>query len=109
VAPQEHKLVYSSHPKPQAEPEPEPGGLPPLGQRVNVRRETQGRNGKTVTALWGFQSSDRQLQELGKALRKALGTGGSAKDGRVEIQGDKVAAVLGWLAKAGYKAVKAGG
>jgi translation initiation factor 1 len=109
MAPQEHKLVWSSHPAPEAPALPEAGGLPPLGQRVNVRRETQGRNGKTVTALWGFQSSERQLQELGKALRKALGTGGSAKDGRVEIQGDKVAAVLAWLDKAGFKAVKAGG
>jgi translation initiation factor 1 len=109
MAPQEHRLVYSSHPKPAPEPEPEAAGLPPLGQRVNVRRETQGRNGKTVTALWGFQSSDRQLQELGKALRKALGTGGSSKDGRLEVQGDKVEAVLAWLNKNGYKAVKAGG
>lgn len=109
MAPQEHKLVWSSHPVAPPPAEPEAVGLPPLGQRVNVRRETQGRNGKTVTALWGFQSSDRQLQELGKALRKALGTGGSAKGGRVEIQGDKVDAVLAWLSKAGFKAVKAGG
>jgi len=109
VAPEEHRLVWSSHPKPAAPREPEAGGLPPAGQRVNVRRETQGRNGKTVTALWGFQSSRLQLEELGKDLRKALGTGGSAKDARVEIQGDKVEAVLAWLTKKGYKAVKAGG
>jgi translation initiation factor 1 len=109
MAPQEHRLVWSSHPKPPAGAEPEPGGLPPLKQRVNVRREVQGRAGKTVTALWGFQSSERQLAELGTALRKALGTGGSAKDGRVELQGDKVEAALAWLAKAGYKPVKAGG
>jgi translation initiation factor 1 len=109
VAPQEHRLVWSSHPKAPLPAEPEAGGLPPLGQRVSVRRETQGRNGKTVTALWGFQSSDRQLEELGKALRKALGSGGSAKDGRVEIQGDKVAVVMAWLTEKGYKAVKSGG
>jgi translation initiation factor 1 len=110
VAPQEHKLVWSSHPKEAPPAEPEPGGLPPAGQRVSVRRETQGRNGKTVTALWGFQSSERQLEELGRALRKALGCGGSKpKDGRVEIQGDKVAPVLAWLTARGYKAVKAGG
>lgn len=101
--------MWSSNPKPAAPAEPEPGGLPPLGQHVSVRRETQGRKGKTVTALWGFQSSERQLGELGKALRKALGTGGSAKEGRVEIQGDKVAAVMAWLTDKGYKAVKAGG
>jgi len=109
MPPEEHRLVWSSHPKPAAAAAPEPAGLPPLGQRVSVRRETQGRNGKTVTALWGFQSSDRQLDELGRALRKSLGTGGSSKDGRVEIQGDKVAAVLAWLTEKGYKPVKSGG
>jgi translation initiation factor 1 len=102
-------LVWSSHPQPQQPAAEEPGGLPPKGQRVNVRREVQGRNGRTVTALWGFQSSDRQLAELGTALKKALGVGGSAKDGRVEVQGDKVALVLAWLQKQGYKPVKAGG
>lgn len=109
MAPQEHKLVWSSHPKPEPRQEPEARGLPPIGQRVSVRREVQGRNGKTVTALWGFQSSDAQLQELAKALKKGLGIGGSAKDGRVELQGDKVAPVLAWLQKQGYKPVKSGG
>jgi translation initiation factor 1 len=109
MSPIEHKLVWSSHPQPEKPKEPEATGLPPKGQRINVRRELQGRAGKTVTALWGFQSSERQLEELAKALKKGLGTGGSAKDGRVEIQGDKVAAVLAWLEKQGYKPVKAGG
>jgi translation initiation factor 1 len=80
-----------------------------LGQTVKVRRETAGRGGKTVTALWDFQASERQCEALAKALKKALGVGGGAKNGRVEIQGDKVQAVLDWLAKAGYKPVKAGG
>lgn len=107
------KLVYSTGPNgpqdvaPKAA--PNPGGLPPLKQRIKVRRETAARGGKTVTALWDFQSSERQLEELAKALKKSLGVGGSAKDGRVEIQGDKVQAVLAWLEKAGYKPVKAGG
>ena len=105
----DYPLVWSRHPQPEKPKAEEPGGLPPKGQRINVRREIQGRNGKTVTALWGFQSSERQLDELGKALKKALGVGGSAKDGRVEVQGDKVALVLAWLQKQGYKPVKAGG
>jgi translation initiation factor 1 len=107
------KLVYSTGPQgPQdvkPKEEPQQGGLPPLKQRIKVRRETAARGGKTVTALWDFQASERQLEELAKALKKALGVGGSAKDGRVEIQGDKVVAVLAWLEKAGYKPVKAGG
>lgn len=107
------KLVYSTGPTgprdvaPKAG--PNPGGLPPLGQRINVRREIAARGGKTVTALWGFQSSEKQLDELAKGLKKSLGVGGTAKDGRVEVQGDKVQAVLAWLEKAGYKPVKAGG
>jgi translation initiation factor 1 len=105
----DHPLVWSSHPQPPKPPAPEAGGLPPKGQRINVRRELMGRAGKTVTALWGFQSSDKQLEELAKALKKGLGIGGSAKDGRVELQGDKVPAVLAWLEKQGYKPVKAGG
>lgn len=107
------RLVYSTGPQGPQDLSPksaaQPGGLPPLGQRVNVRRETAARGGKTVTALWGFQASERQLGELAKALKKGLGTGGSAKAGRVEVQGDKVQAVLAWLEKAGYRAVKAGG
>ena len=109
MAPREHPLVWSSHPRPRAPEAPEPGGMPPRGQRVNVRRETRGRAGKTVTALWGFESSERQLMDLGRELRRALGCGGSAKDGRVELQGDKVAAVLEWLAANGYLGIKAGG
>ena len=107
------ELVYSTGPggprdvAPKAP--PQAGGLPPLGQRIKVRRETAARGGKTVTALWDFQASERQLEELAKALKKSLGVGGSAKDGRVEVQGDKVAAVLAWLQKAGYKPLKAGG
>jgi translation initiation factor 1 len=107
------RLVYSTGPggpqdvKPK--PVPQAGGLPPLDQRMSVRREKQGRAGKTVTAIYDFQSSDRQCEELAKALKKSLGTGGSAKNGAVEIQGDKVQAVLAWLTKQGYKPVKTGG
>jgi translation initiation factor 1 len=85
------------------------GGLPPLGQRVAVRREKQGRAGKTVTAIYELQASERQLEELAKALKKHLGTGGSAKGGAVEVQGDQVDKVLAWLASKGYKPVKSGG
>ena len=80
-----------------------------MGQRVKVRREKQGRAGKTVTVLFGFQASDRQLQELGKALRRQLGTGGAVKEGVVELQGDQLDKALAWLAKQGYKGQKAGG
>ena len=102
-------LVYSSHPKPMAAAPEQAGGLPPLKQTVKVRREKQGRAGKTVTVLFGFQSSERQLEELGKALRRQLGTGGAVKEGTVELQGDQLNKALAWLDKAGYKGQKAGG
>lgn len=107
------RLVYSTGPNgaqdvtPKAA--PQATGLPPLGQRVAVRREKQGRAGKTVTAIYDFQSSERQLEELAKTLKKHLGTGGSAKGGAVEVQGDQVEKVLAWLNAKGYKAVKTGG
>lgn len=105
----DYPLVYSDlPPKPRALSEDE-GGLPPLGQQVKVRREKQGRKGKTVTVLFGFQCSDRQAQELGKALRRSLSTGGAVKDGVVEVQGDQLDKVLAWLKAKGYKPQQAGG
>ena len=103
------RLVYSTGPQKVEAAVAEAVGLPPLGQRISVRRENKGRAGKTVTALYNFQSSDRQLDELAKVLKKHLGTGGSAKDGAVEVQGDQVEKVLAWLNAKGYKAVKSGG
>jgi translation initiation factor 1 len=105
------ELVYSTHPElfMKAQSQGQPGGLPPGGQEVRLRREKQGRSGKTVTALFGFQASDRQCDELGKALRKALGTGGTAKAGRVELQGDCLDKARAALEKLGYKPRQAGG
>jgi translation initiation factor 1 len=106
------KLVYSTGPNgPQSTEAPklQVGGLPPLGQRVAVRREKQGRAGKTVTAIYDLQASDRQLEELAKAMKKHFGTGGSAKAGAVELQGDLVEKALAWLSSKGYKPVKTGG
>jgi translation initiation factor 1 len=108
----ERPLVYSTKPPdPSRAPAADPAdpALPPLGQRVSVRREKQGRAGKTVTALYNFQSSDRQLEAMAKALKKQLGVGGSAKAGAVELQGDQVDKVLAWLNAKGYKGVRSGG
>jgi translation initiation factor 1 len=108
------KLVYSSGPEghgPAPEPlrEAGPAGIPPLGQVIKVRREKQGRGGKTVTALFEFQASDRQRETLAKELRKFLGTGGTVKDNVIELQGDQLAKVLDKLTKLGYKPRQGGG
>ncbi len=88
-----------------ATPPPEAGG----GSGVKVRREKKGRGGKTVTAVYGLDLSEDSLKELGKKIKQSCGTGGSVKDGVIEIQGDMVDAVIGQLEKEGYTAKKAGG
>ncbi len=107
----EHRLVYSTHPEKFMKEEPaagQPGGLPPLGP-IKVRREKQGRAGKTVTALFEFQASDAQRGQLAKDLRKGIGTGGTVKDGVIELQGDHLNKVLALLTKLGYKPRHSGG
>lgn len=108
------KILYRSGPDGHGEPVEakmagSPGGLPPLGQQIKVRREKQGRAGKTVTTLFEFQASDRQREELAKELKRHLGTGGTVKDGVVEIQGDQLQKIINKLAKLGYKPRQAGG
>lgn len=106
------KLVYSTDPKWQAGgslAEPEATGLPPKKQVIKIRREKNGRAGKTVTTLFEFQASDRQREELAKLLRKTLGTGGTVKGNVVELQGDQMAKLMAELSALGYKPKQAGG
>jgi translation initiation factor 1 len=76
--------------------------------RVRVGRESAGRGGKTVTVVRGLALTDAQIAELGKRLRSACGTGGTAKDGVIEIQGDHVERVLALLLAAGHTARRTG-
>ena len=71
-------------------------------QKLKVRLETKHRAGKAVTLIEGFSGTDEGLQELGKKLKTFCGTGGSAKDGEIIIQGDQREKVLQWLKKNGY-------
>ncbi len=78
---------------------------------VRVRRETGGRGGKTVTTVQGLPLDDAALNALAKQLKAACGSGGTAKDGVVEIQGDHVERVIAWLAARpeGWTVKRAGG
>jgi translation initiation factor 1 len=76
---------------------------------ARVRRETAGRHGKTVTAVHGLPLGDAALKELASELKRLCGTGGSAKDGSIEIQGEHVDRVIEALRARGFEAKRAGG
>lgn len=76
---------------------------------VRVSRESKGRGGKTVTLVRGLSLAAADLEALGKQLRSHCGSGGTVKDGVVEVQGDHVERVLAWLLAQGYAAKRSGG
>jgi translation initiation factor 1 len=76
---------------------------------VRVSRETQGRGGKGVTLVRGLPLDDAALADLGRKLKAACGTGGTVKDGVVEIQGEQRDRVVAFLQQAGYTVKRAGG
>jgi len=78
----------------------------PAQQKLKVRLDTKHRAGKAVTLVEGFIGKEDDLQDLGKKLKSFCGTGGSAKDGEIIIQGDQREKVMQWFGKNGYKNVK---
>ena len=78
--------------------------------RVDIIREKAGRGGKTVTVVRGFVGIGLpEKEQLAKAMQKACGTGGTVKDGQIEIQGDQRAEVARILMAANFRPVFAGG
>jgi translation initiation factor 1 len=69
---------------------------------ARLRVEKAGRGGKTVTVVYDLPRNAAFLKELSRALKRACGTGGTAGDGTVELQGDVRDRVRDWLAKQGY-------
>lgn len=76
---------------------------------VRVQRETKGRGGKAVTLVRGVPLAAGALAALGKQLKAACGSGGTVKDGAIEVQGDHVERVMGLLQGQGYKVKRSGG
>jgi translation initiation factor 1 len=78
--------------------------------RVDIIRQTAHRGGKTVTVVKGFTGIGLpEKEQLAGKMQKACGTGGTVKDGRIEIQGDQREAVARILTEAGFRPVFAGG
>lgn len=104
-------VVYSTNPdfQYQTEEDKHAEPLPANRQNLKVWLDRKQRAGKQVTLITGFIGTDDDLKELCRELKGKCGTGGSAKDGEIIIQGDFRDRILDILIKAGYKAKKAGG
>ncbi len=103
-------IVYSTNPDFQfSSPAEAQQTLPPARQTLYVWIDSKARKGKTVVIVRGFTGTTSDLEDLARQLKSKCGTGGSAKDGEIIIQGDfrnKVIQVLNGL---GYRTKKAGG
>ena len=85
----------ANHPKPQ--------------QTVRVQPTRGGKGGKTVTVIRGLELDAAGFKALLKKLKTRIGSGGTAKDGVIELQGDQVDLALKLLANEGYRPKRAGG
>ena len=76
---------------------------------VRVSRETKGRKGKDVTIISGLPLDEAAIQTLAKQLKQRCGSGGTVKDGVIEIQGDHRSLLMTELTAQGYRVKQAGG
>ncbi len=102
------KLVWTSDPE-EAKRLRESGKLDvpkdadPSKQTIRVAIDKKRRAGKTVTVASGFQHTNESLASIAQTLKKKCGSGGTAKDGEIEIQGDHAAKIADELRKLGYR------
>jgi translation initiation factor 1 len=107
-----HRTVWSSqggdlrkkdvHPAPVQSP-------PPNQQTVYLHRDSKGRGGKAVTLVKNIILTEEDLKRLSKQLKQACGSGGTVKDGQIEIQGEHREKIAEFLRELGYKVKIAGG
>lgn len=103
-------FVYSTNPsyRPESGDDAAEETPAPEHQDLRVWLEKNHRGGKTATVIKGYVGSQTDLESLGKTLKTKCGTGGSAKDGEIIIQGDHRDKIVTMLQQMGYKAKKAG-
>jgi translation initiation factor 1 len=100
-------FVYSTDPNFRFENESNSAEtLPAAQQKLKIQLNTRYRAGKAVTVVTGFIGNENDMEELGKKLKTYCGTGGSAKDGEIIVQGDQRNKVLQYLQQNGYKLTK---
>lgn len=80
--------------------------IPAEKQSLKIIIDSKRRAGKAVTLIEGFIGKEQDMEDLEKKLKAFCGTGGSAKDGEIIIQGDQRDKVLQWLLKNGYVKTK---
>jgi predicted translation initiation factor SUI1 len=85
---------------------PEP---PNKSMVIKVGRETKGRSGKGVTIIFDLPLDENGLSELATKLKTKLGTGGTVKDGKIEIQGDHRDRIVQEIEGMGYRVKRVGG
>ena len=76
---------------------------------VRLMRETKGRKGKGVSLVTGVPLNENDLRTLAKQLKQKCGSGGTVKNGVIEIQGDHRDILMAELLKKGYTVKKSGG
>ncbi len=99
-------IVYSTDPDWHKESTENINSKGAAAQNIKIQREKKGRGGKTVTVVYGMSGDLKTMQ---KELQKHCGTGGSSKNGTIEIQGDHGPKIQNYLEGQGFKAKLAGG
>jgi translation initiation factor 1 len=107
-----NKTVWSSEDGDLRKQENKPAivnSMPTQQQTIYLHRESKGRGGKGVTLVKGLALSEGDLSALAKKLKQTCGSGGTVKDGVIEIQGEQREKIADTLRKLGYKVKMAGG
>jgi translation initiation factor 1 len=83
--------------------------LPPSQQTAFIHRTSKGRGGKVVTLIKNLHLAPDDYKAVAKHLKQTCGSGGTIKDGVIEIQGDHRETIAAALQQLGYKTKMAGG